>query len=57
MKKLLKSKVCVTCEQCMDALTAKKSKHAAGIKNKKKIKKERNANVDLQTQIQTDTKT
>ena len=46
MKKLLKSKVCGTHEQCTDALfTAKKSKHVAG----KKKKKERNTNVDPQT--------
>ena len=43
MKKLLKSEVCGTCEQCMGALfTAKKSKHVAG----KKKKKERNAKMD-----------
>ena len=37
MKKLLKSEVCGTREQCMGALfTAKKSKHAAGKKKEKK---------------------
>ena len=42
MKKLLKSEVCGTCEQCAGALfTAEKSKHAA-----RKIKRERNANMD-----------
>ena len=51
MKKLLKSEVCGIREQCTGALfTAEKSKHAAG-----KKKKERNANVDPQMQIQTDT--
>ena len=46
MKKLLKSEVCGTREQCTGALfTAKKSKHATG--KKKEKKKERNTNVDL----------
>ena len=46
MKKLLKSEVYGTREQCMDALfIAEKSKHTAG---KRKKKKERNANVDSQ---------
>ena len=46
MKKLLKSEVCGTREQCTGALfTAEKSKHAAGEKKEKK-KKERNTNLD-----------
>ena len=50
MKKLLKSEVCGIREQCTSALfTAEQSKHAAG------KKRERNANVDPQMQIQTDT--
>ena len=45
MKKLLKSEVCGTREQCTGALfTAEKSKHAAG--EKKEKKKERNTNLD-----------
>ena len=53
MKKLLKSEVYGTREQCTDALfTAENSKHTAG----KRKKKERNANVDSQMQIQMDTK-
>ena len=48
MKKLLKSEVCRIHEQCIGALfIAEKSKHAAGKKEKKR--KERNANVNLQT--------
>ena len=51
MKKLLKSEVCGTQEQSTGALfTVEKSKHAT------RKKKERNATVDLQMQIQTDTK-
>ena len=41
MKKLLKSEVCGTCEQCTGALfTAEKSKHADGEKKEKKKRKE-----------------
>ena len=41
MKKLLKSEVCGTREQCTGALfTAEKSKHAAGEKKEKKKRKE-----------------
>ena len=41
MKKLLKSEVCGTREQCTGALfTAEKSKHAAGKKKEKKKRKE-----------------
>ena len=50
MKKLLKSKICGTREQCIGALfSVEKSKHVAGKKKKKKEKKE------TQTQIQMDT--
>ena len=54
MKKLLKNEVCGTREQYTGALfTTEKSKHVA--RKKKRKKKERNANMDPQTRIQTDT--
>ena len=47
MKKLLKSEVCRTCEQCTGALfTAEKSKHAARKKKKGKKHKCGSVNVD-----------
>ena len=40
MKKLLKSEICGTCEQCTDTLfIVEKSKHTAGKKKEKKGKK------------------
>ena len=54
MKKLLKNEVCGTREKYTGALfTAEKSKNVA--RKKKRKKKERKANVDPQTRIQTDT--
>ena len=47
MKKLLKSKVCETHEQCTGALfTAEKLKHAMGKKKMGKKRKRESANVD-----------
>ena len=53
-EKVAENEVCGTREQYMGALfTAEKSKHVA--RKKKEKKKERNANMDPQTRIQTDT--
>ena len=53
-EKVAENEVCGTHEQYMGALfTAEKSKHVA--RKKKRKKKERKANVDPQTRIQTDT--
>ena len=53
-EKVAENEVCGTREQYMGALfTAEKSKHVA--RKKKRKKKERKANVDPQTRIQTDT--
>ena len=53
-EKVAENEVCGTHEQYMGALfTAEKSKHVA--RKKKRKKKERNANMDPQTRIQTDT--
>ena len=51
MKKWLKSVICETCEQCMDALfTVDLSTIASLTKKKKKRKKEEEKNADYKTQ-------